>query len=189
MTCHHALTLLEEYVDKELSPQQEAQVKQHFDSCTRCREELDATILLKELMKSSRTPDPGEAYWTETTRLIKARTIEAPGQTSISTSVLDQRAQQRKALYRSIVSVAASLAILFSALLVGFGQQERLARIDASQPPVLYAAALEELVGSDNTVYVSREENTRIAQGMLLLGAPGFLGRFSGSILVTNISH
>jgi hypothetical protein len=189
MTCHDALTLLEEYIDKDLPAEKEALVKQHFDSCPGCREELDAMLLLKELFKSNKVPDPGEAYWAETTRIIKARTIEAPGEELIATNITDIRTMQKNALMRSVVSVAASLVILFSALLIGSGQQERLARIESSQPPVLYSAALDEVVGEDNTVYVTRDETKRVAQGMLLMGAPGLLGRFSSTISVVAVSN
>lgn len=189
MTCHDALTLLEEYIDRELPADKEALVKQHYDSCSGCREELDSMLLLKELLKSNRPPDPGEAYWAETTKIIKARTIDVPGENTVVTSIADLRVMQRNALLRSVVSVAASLVILFSALLIGSGQHQRLAQIEASQPPVFYSASLEEVVGDDNTVYVTRGETERVVQGMLLLGAPGFLGRLSSPINATAVTN
>ena len=189
MTCQDALTLLEEYVDKELPTEKEALVKQHFNSCPRCREELDTALLLKELLEAQKSPDPGETYFQETTRIIKARTVETSDDNYAVTSLVDLRVSQRNALLRSVVSVAASLVILFSALLIGSGQQERLAQIEASRPPVLYAASIEDMVGGDNAVYVTRDENTRMARGMMLLGAPGFLGRLSSPISASALTN
>ncbi|UCG62582.1 MAG: hypothetical protein JSV52_04660 [Candidatus Zixiibacteriota bacterium] len=140
-------------------------------------------------MKSNKPLDPGEAYWTETTRIIKARTIDVPEIETVVTSIAERAATQRTALFRSVVSVAASLVVLFSALLLGSGQEQRMAQIEASRPPVLYAASLDEVIGSDNTVILTREENARIARGMLLMGAPGILGRFGnpyGSAAIAN---
>ncbi len=189
MTCHDALTLLEEYVDKELPIDKETLLNKHFEGCSGCRQELEAALLLKELLQSHTPPDPGEAYWSETTRIIIARTVETPRTDTVVTSIADRNTMQRTALFRSVVSVAASLVILFSALLLGSGQEERMARLEVSRPPVLYAASLDEVIGSDNTVILTREENARIARGMLLMGAPGILGRFGnpyGSAAITN---
>ncbi len=189
MTCHDALTLLEDYVDRELSADVEAQLKEHYDSCAGCREDLDSALLLKELLGQHKPPDPGEDYWSETTALIRARTTESFRQRTTVTDITANRSLERSAFMRSLVSVAASLVVLFSAILLGTGQEQRLARIDVAKPPVYIAAALEEVVGPDNTVIVTRDENDRLAHGMLLLGAPGSIGRFISPMVMASATN
>ena len=178
MTCYQALTLLEDYVDKELPADKEVSIREHLTGCASCREEYETTLLLKELLKQHQSPDPGQDYWTETTNLIAARTVESPSAPIKTIAVTDRRMIQRSAFMRSIVSVAASLVVLFTALLLGSGQEQRLARISASEPPIFVSAPLEQVVGTDNTIIVTRDEQVRLARGMLLMGAPGTLGRF-----------
>ncbi len=189
MTCHDALALLEGYVDGELSPDKETRVKTHLSGCSACRGEFETSVILKELLKQTIPPDPGEEYWSETTRLIKARTTESRFPETEVISVSDRRSTERSAFARSLVSVAASLVVLFSALLLGSGTQERIARLTASEPPVYVATPLEQVVGSDNTVIVTQDENFRLARGMLLLGAPGSLGRFISPFAVMSSAN
>ncbi|UCE25283.1 MAG: zf-HC2 domain-containing protein [Candidatus Zixiibacteriota bacterium] len=186
MTCHDALTLLEDYVDQELSAGTEAQLKKHFAECAGCRREFDSALLLKELLGQHKPRDPGEDYWSETTALIRARTTESLRQSTRVTDITASRSLERGAFTRSLVSVAASLVVLFSAILLGTGHEQRLARINATEPPVYIAAALEEVVDSDNTVIVTRDENERLTHGMLLLGAPGSIGRFVSPMVMAS---
>ena len=189
MTCYQALTLLEDYVDKELPDDKEVLIREHITGCASCRKEYEATLLLKELLKQHQPPDPGQDYWTETTNLIAARTIESPPAPTETVAAIDRRSIERNAFMRSLVSVAASLIVLFSALLLGSGQQQRLARISASEPPVFVSAPLEQVVGTDNTIIVTRDEQVRLARGMLLMGAPGTLGRFLSPFDLAPSSH
>jgi anti-sigma factor RsiW len=186
MTCHDALTLLEDYVDSDLPADKEDLVREHLASCATCRQEVDETVLLKELLRHHKPQDPGEDYWLETTRLILARTTESISLNVLPVSVADSQAKRRQAFMRSVVSVAASLVVLFSALLLGSGQEQRLARLGSAQPPVFVSAPLDEIVGTDNTIIVTRDENDRLARGMLLIGAPGTLGRFMSPFVIAS---
>jgi len=49
-----------------------------------------------------------------------------------------------------------------------------------SDVPILATAPVSELLGVDNSPMVTRSEQIQLAKGMLLMGAPGFLGRFAG---------
>jgi len=189
MTCHEALALLEDYVDGELSGSREAQVSRHLDGCPSCREEVESTIILKAVLRQSKPPDPGEEYWSETTRLIKARTTESRFPETEIISVNGRRSMERSAFARSLVSVAASLIVLFSALLLGSGKHERIARLTASEPPVYVAAPIEQVTATDNEIIVTQDENDRLARGMLLLGAPGSLGRFISPLAVISTAE
>lgn len=189
MTCHDALALLEDHVDGELSPDKEAFVKKHLAACAACREEFETSLVLKELLGQNQPFDPGEEYWSDTIRLIRARTTESTVSETQIISVSSRRSMERGAFVRSLVSVAASLIVLFSALLLGSGKQEQIARLTASEPPVYVSTPLEQVVGSDNTIIVTQDENTRLARGMLLLGAPGSLGRFISPFAVMSAAN
>jgi len=189
MTCHDALALLEDYVDGELSPDKKAKIEGHLSGCSACRGEFEMSLVLKEMLEQSKPPDPGEEYWSQTTRLIKARTTESRFPETEIISVSNRRLMERSAFARSLISVAASLAVLFSALLLGSGKHERIAQLTASQPPVYVTTPLEQVVGSDNTVIVTQDENVRLARGMLLLGAPGSLGRFISPFAVMSSAN
>ena len=79
MTCHDALALLDDFVDGELDSSIAGTVRNHIDNCDHCRKEYTATKRLKELLQKTTTEDPGRDYWSETTRLIMARTVETAG--------------------------------------------------------------------------------------------------------------
>ena len=181
MTCQCALSLMEDYVDEDLSSAETEQVERHLEGCSRCREEFLAAQRLKQLLKQIPRHDPGRDYWSETARLIRARTIDVPANDrlgpGVSTYAVDAR---RNALVRALVSVAASLFVLVSAILIGAGQDQRVSRMDTVSAPILATAPVSKLLGVDNSPVVTQAEQLRLAKGMLLMGAPGFLGRFTG---------
>ena len=179
MTCQSTLALLEDFVDKELTTEQQAQIEKHITACDKCRAEYESAIVLKELLQNRKTPDPGQDYWLETTSLIRARTVDSIAPPSEATGAVDRRSYDRNAFVRSLVSVAASLVILFSALLLGSTHKQHLADIGTTEAPVFVSVPLEEVVASDNITIVTVEEKALVSKGMLLLGAPGILGRFA----------
>ncbi|MEW6412322.1 MAG: zf-HC2 domain-containing protein [Candidatus Zixiibacteriota bacterium] len=179
MTCQSTLALLEDFVDKELTTEQQAQIEKHITACDKCRAEYESAIVLKELLQNRKTPDPGQDYWLETTSLIRARTVDSIAPPSEATRAVDRRSYDRNAFVRSLVSVAASLVILFSALLLGSTHKQHLADIGTTEAPVFVSVPLEEVVASDNITIVTVEEKALVSKGMLLLGAPGILGRFA----------
>lgn len=180
MTCQLALTLIDNLVDGELSPAEAEQVRQHLDGCKKCREEYGATRNLKKVLKRTPTYDPGPDYWSETASLIRARTIESPVGWQAHHTTVEKTALQRRALVRSLVSVAASLFLLVSAVLVGSHQDQRISRLNVAEAPILATAPVSELLGDDKVPIVTRAEQVRLAKGLLLMGNPGFLGRFAG---------
>ncbi len=188
MTCQHVLALLEDSVDRELAPQQEAQVQEHIAACEKCRTEFKETSILKELLRQKKTPDPGEDYWLETTSLIRARTTDSIVPPQNVVSVVDRRSSDRNAFVRSLVSVAASLVILFSALLLGSTHRQHLAALGATETPIFVSMPLEEVVASDNITIVTVEEQAMVSKGILLMGAPGILGRFAPPVGLAQIS-
>jgi hypothetical protein len=188
MTCQSALALLEDFVDKELAPQQEAKIREHIAACDKCRAEFEETLILKGRLRLKKTPEPGEDYWLETAGLIRARTTDSIAPLQNVETVVQRRSHDRDAFVRSLVSVAASLVILFSALLLGSSHRQHLATLGASSPPIFVSMPLEEVVASDNISIVTVEEQAMVSKGMLLLGAPGILGRFAPPVGLAQVS-
>jgi anti-sigma factor RsiW len=177
MTCREALLLLDEFVDQELPPARMEAVAAHLAQCRSCRDEVETTIKVKEMLRQKSVYSPGEDYWNETASLILARTVESPLERIPATS--ESRTVQRHAFIRSVVSVFASLVILFTALLIGSNKGSDFVRLTAPESPLFSVAPIQDMVGSDNTVIVTRAERLSQAKGMLLMGSPGFLGRFA----------
>jgi anti-sigma factor RsiW len=181
MTCQCALSLIEDYIDENLFPAEAEQLERHLEGCSRCREEFRTAQRLKQLLKQMPRHDPGRDYWSETARLIRARTTDVPPNDRLTLGVTtDAVGARRNALVRAVVSVAASLFILVSEILIGAGQDQQVSRMDTVSAPILATAPVSELLGGDNGPVVTRAEQVRLAKGMLLMGAPGFLGRFTG---------
>ncbi len=179
MTCRQVWSLLEDFADNELAPAQHDFVNSHLKQCPECRTEYEATRRLKELMTSVKTAYPDADYWEETTDLILARTVGA-GEDGYSPDATDNRPRQgRDAFIRSIVSVAASLFILFTAIYLGQQQEGRIARMAGERSPVLVTAPLQDLFFDDTMGFATRDEQSRLLNGMLLMGPPGVLGKYA----------
>lgn len=174
MTCRHAISLLEDYVDNELSAEQTALVEQHVSSCLRCREHFTKSKLLKERMSGFFAPPRSAEQWEQTTQLILARSQEPPP--AFYRVQRDRTSQARYGLIRSAVSLAVSIFVLVSAMLIGSNHQDQIS--DSNQPdiPFLVTASLYPEMKLDRTV-ITVAEQEQLTKGMLLLGPPGCLGR------------
>ncbi|MBU8932424.1 MAG: zf-HC2 domain-containing protein [candidate division Zixibacteria bacterium] len=180
MTCRDILSQLDRLIDDELSPDQAATMHRHFNECTACREEYELAQRMVMALETMTTPVPNSDYWSEVNGLVLARTVDGEIAADSKYPFANQKGLQRKALVRSILSVAASMVILFSALLIGSQHQTQMSTVNTATSPVLATADVRELLASDNTAIFSREHQIRLAQGMLLVGLPGSLGRFAG---------
>lgn len=179
MTCHTALSLLDDYSDGHLDPGSAGEVEDHLGSCTSCRQELADTRQLKELLRQSKPSPPTPDYWQETTRLILARTVEAEPQGDALTTIEHTR-RKRHAFVQSVLSLAASIAILVSAVLIGENRERSPAafQIAGTGQPVYFTEALADQLHLDAAVYTS-DDRRRLAMGMLLMGSPGSPGRLA----------
>lgn len=189
MTCRNALALLEDYIDGNLAGPQTASFNEHIDRCDSCREEYESSVLLRGLLKRRTAPDPGPDYWRETSSLIRARTVESEPQKIVTLSVTRRADAQRGAFVRAVLSVAASLVVLFSAILLGSSRPERLARMNSHQPPFLASATVVDRVETDINLTQVESDNIQLARGMLLVGAPGTLGRFIAPLDISYVSR
>lgn len=179
MTCAQAVSRLDDLVDSELSPEVADGVRAHIDSCRECQREYEITLRLKELLRSARTPDPGGEYFQEATELILGRSVgNDPTPEDISPQQIKSVRQQ--AFWRAVLSVAASLAILFAAILIGSSEDYEAARQQTAAAPVLATTDIRGLIGPESSRIFTREDQLRLARGALLIGSPSFVARFAG---------
>ena len=180
MTCYHSSALLEDYIDGTLPAESVDEIDQHLKSCERCRQEYEAAVSLKKLLKVKPIHQPPPEYWSELSNIIIARTIDSPALPDEPHTPIDLNAERRSAFIRSLVSFAASLVILFSAILIGSNGQERFASVSEQDSPLFVLAPMDESADSeDSSLFVSRDERMHLTRGMLLMGPPGSLGRIA----------
>ena len=177
MTCTQALSLLDEFVDGELTPALTDEVRTHLDGCTKCRGEYEDTKQLKEFLKQKKVHDPGRDYWQENLQLILARTVETSPSVECHQTHHDNRGVRRNAFVRALVSLEASLAILTTAIVIGHNQGQMASAATVRQPNILTSSLQQRLQPSNR--FVTNDEWDRLTRGMILLGSPGFPGRFA----------
>lgn len=178
MTCQDALDLLDDFVDGELDSSIAGTVRKHIENCGHCRSEYEATQRLKELLRQPVVQTPGADYWTETTRLVMARTVDNE---PVPVNEL-QRARSdsgRRDFVRSIVSLAASIAILVSAILVGENHQGSTLAGGVDGPPVFLTQSVIQQLPGDYPAPSLASHQQNLARGMMLMGAPGHLSRIA----------
>jgi anti-sigma factor RsiW len=177
MTCHTALTLLDDYADGQLDSSSAGELEEHLEGCTSCRRELAETRRLKELLGQSISPSPGSDYWSQTTRSILARTVGLDYQRETASS---RERSKKSAFIRSVITLAASIAVLFSAVYIGENQDRSPATFEVAQAggPVFLSAAVARQLDPRAPVY-TQEDRRRLARGMLLMGPPGIPGRLA----------
>ena len=177
MICQRALSLLDDYLDNELPETTAAEVKTHLDQCATCRAAFEECRRLKELLKQKGNCDPGQDYWLETSQLILAKTT-AQGRPDRPYAALDEAADPRGSFVQALVSLAASLVILISAVIVGMNQSHA-PDAGARSGPLLFSSSVDRQLDPGEDI-ITADERQRVAKGMLLLGPPGLLGHIGG---------
>ena len=188
MTCRHVLQLLEDYIDNELAETPAAELREHLENCHKCREEYNSALRLKEVLKQKAAyRKPGRDYWSETSDLILARTVEHATFDDGNISHKQKETMQRNAFLRSMVSVFASLIILFSAIILGTSQKRQFTETNINETSMFVLSPSEFSSGTDNTYVITHAERLNLAKGMLLTGSPGLLGKFSTFLEVDHL--
>lgn len=79
MRCKDCISLLEAYLDGELTPAERAEVEARLAECEGCRRELAALRLALDLVKTTDpADDPGEAYWVTFAARVQERVKHLP---------------------------------------------------------------------------------------------------------------
>jgi predicted anti-sigma-YlaC factor YlaD len=169
MTCSYVRSLLDDLVDQELATEIETSLNQHLQGCPQCQAEYEALVSLKQMLSGLACPEPPAGYWDEVNDIILARTVEAEAVTDVRESA-DRRQRELSSFYRSLVAVAASLAIFVTSLWLGSSEQPGF----GSQAPQWSLTETEQnSVAAATTKHISTDEQDLIAGGMLLVGTPG----------------
>jgi len=177
MTCRYTQSLLEDFVDGSLPHERAAEIQDHLTACSDCQAEYSELRRLKELLKTYEPKDPGREYFQETTELILARTV---GQSHTTDSGQPDRRERRDAFVRAVLSAAASLVVLFSAMAIGNMDSPGASQSNRLNSPVLATLTVIEGLNTQVPSILPAEDRARLAQGMLLMGPPGLLGKFGG---------
>ncbi|MCP4684667.1 MAG: hypothetical protein GY867_04380 [bacterium] len=179
MTCPYTRSLLEDYVDKELSSAEADAVAMHLTTCDACRADYEATVKLKGLLSRRAVPDPHPEYWKEVSSLILARTVESAPFEATDRPFDRVRSSERASFVKSLISVAASLGIFIAAISFGsFGDKAVSTTSTLMEPQVLSTSALVASAHADANTETPLANRERVSEAMLLLGPPGLLGRF-----------
>ncbi len=176
MTCRDTLSLLDNYIDDDLSPEQAAQVRDHLAQCEDCRIEYRASLRLKSLLGHSDVPEPPEEYWSEVSAIIQARTVDSVP--LIRERVAEEKAYSGRTLMRSAVVFAASAVLLATTLLVSHKRGDQAHQSDF-QTPVYMSARLSDHMNHRLDDYLSKRDQDRISGGTLIIGAPSMVSRYS----------
>ena len=182
MTCRDILSLLDDFMDNDLSAEQAAQVQSHLDECPGCRAEYNRTLQLKSLLQRDSFPEPPEEYWTEVSAIIQARTVDSVP--LIRERAVEERTSTHRGLYRSVAVFAASAVLLATTLLVSYNRHDRSAL--HKEPSTVYVT--DRLSGQMNhpaSDYLTPQDQTRISGGTLVVGAPSMVGRYSSLAGIT----
>ena len=185
MTRTQAIALLDDFLDDALPEEDRQAVSELVDSDPVVRREFELAVAVRESLRQQPPPDPGSAYWREVHGLILARTIESDTGHSVPSQAQVQG--RRTYFIRSLVSVAASIFILVSALLIGSDRNLQAPTVVTSDSPVLINSSLATLLSEENTQVITATEQLQIARGIFLIGPPGILGRtsqFSGFMII-----
>lgn len=175
MTCRYTQSLLEDLVDGALPHERASEIQDHLATCSNCRAEYSELRKLKELLRTHVVEDPGREYFQETTELILARTV---GQNHTTKSRQPERQERRDAFVRAVLSAAASLVVLFSAVTIGNMDSPGTSQANRLNSPMLATSTVMENLNTQIPSILPPEDRTRLAQGMLLMGPPGLLGKF-----------
>lgn len=173
MTYRPLLALLEDSVDKELSPEDAAELRRLLEASPDLQADLAASVRLKELLSSLAVPDPGAAYYDELTELILARTTGVGLVDTVQrVRPVDETADERGMFVRSLASAVASIFLFFAAIFVGSQGEWTIASMKGDSGRLVTVAVAQQL-GRPDFALVTAADRDRISQGMFLLSPPG----------------
>ncbi|MBI5266310.1 MAG: zf-HC2 domain-containing protein [candidate division Zixibacteria bacterium] len=179
MTCLEFRSILDRYVDRELSTDEMRRADEHLTGCATCREELASQQSLKQLMSGYVPPvQPPDDYWDQARDRVLAKTVLTADREQKQTDTLVD-SHSYMPVMRSVLSVAASIALLAIALVLG-SRHDRPAVVLSNQPhQVIVTAEMAELLKSPDGGPLTLGDQRRIGQASILMGGPGMVGRFN----------
>jgi predicted anti-sigma-YlaC factor YlaD len=177
MTCIEFRSILDQYVDQELSAGDTKSADGHLKECASCRGELASQQSLTELLTGHLPPtQPPEDYWDQARDRVLAKTVLSSDRERKATDTLADRHSYMPVM-RSVVSVAASVALLAIALVLGSRHDRPAVIIRDRAVDVVVAADIAKLLTSPDGGPLTLGDQRRIGQASILMGGPGMAGR------------
>ena len=178
MTCFKSQQLLEAYLDRELSSEAELKLRNHLDSCEICQKEHSNLISLKELLNNSKSEFPTQPYWEDTKNIILAKTVDKSEPVLKPKTISLRNPEQKAALHRSLISVAASFVILMISIFIGSSHDKDLPTptFGIDQMFTTYEVD-EQLRNYSNYYHKSPTEQLSQIKNMIYTGPIGMPGR------------
>ncbi len=174
MTCLQYKPLIDDFADNNLAHELVTQLKEHISTCSDCKQELEATRNLKELLQNTTSHIPSDLYFEETVELIIARTIEKNNWQDNQISASKVRSEFTRALF----STAAALFLLIASILIGTSDTN-FAQNNPTESTIFVMTPVEQMIEPENSPMFTKAEQLNHIQGMLLISPPGMLGRLS----------
>jgi len=176
MTCFNIQKLLHEYIDNELDQFQQAEIADHLDQCSECHEAWVELNGLKNLLGQIKTQQPSESYWEETTRLIMAKTVDLDENIIPVISLHEEETDKKTAFRRSLLSVAASIALLLVS--IGLNSSSLTTKFAQNQPEALVFTTYELNQRFDLKSHMTDDQLAKFAliDNSLSMGFPGLPG-------------
>lgn len=193
MTCRQRLSMIDDYLDNEISHEQIVAIEAHLKTCPECNTEYKRSVRLKQFLARVSTPDPGDEYFSETAELVLARTVDQPDYRPENrpTDIGREHQPQHQPLMRSLLSLAASIVVLVAAIM--FGSNGRLPVIISgdSNEKLLLSVEVSRDIGITESIHYTRDDQIRHARAMLVMGSPGLLGRLPEipELIVTEVAE
>lgn len=179
MTCLEFRSILDRYVDRELSAEEKRRADEHLTGCEACREELASQQSLKRLMSSYVPPiQPPDDYWDQARDRVLAKTVLIADREQEQTGALVENRSYMPVM-RSVLSVAASIALLAIALVLGSRHNRPAVILGNQTNQIIVTADIAELLKSPDGGPLTLGDQRRIGQASILLGGPGMAGRFN----------
>ena len=178
MTRRHDLSLVDDLVDNELPPERAAEVQKLIESSPEWRDRYQETTRLVNALRQKKISDPGETHWVDSANRVLSRTAAFDGYDDRFITKKEYQAGVGS-LVKSMLSLAASIAILLATVYLG-SNTEQLTKQAPNSHAILVAAPLVQPVHSYPSAFSGHDSQARMARGVMLLGTPGMLGRMVG---------
>jgi hypothetical protein len=179
MTCLEFRLRLDQYLDQELSAEDKHSAEDHLESCSSCREEFASHRQVQQLLSGFTPPvQPPEDYWDRSRDRVLARTVLSSDYASPEKIDTFGGHRSYTPLVRSMISVAASVALLATALVLGSRHERPAVILRLGQSEVIVSAGLADMLDTPDGGPLTLGDQRRIGSLSVLVGGPGMVGRF-----------
>jgi len=179
MTCLEFRLLLDRYLDQELSAEDNHSAEEHLEACSSCREEVASHRQVQHLLSGYAPPvQPPEVYWELSKDRVLARTVLSSDHASPEKVDTFGGNRSYTPLVRSMISVAASVALLATALVLGSRHERPAVVLRQGDSQVIVSAGLADMLDMPDGGPLTLGDQRRIGSLAVLVGGPGMVGRF-----------